>query len=206
MPAIPMSALRRALAEMAAGAGRGVSDAWGGGHIGRGYAGGTLLGSVGGGVAGGVADAPDGQTYVGPGVIGGMLGGMALGAAGGGVVKLARMAQRGVGEGAHGFRYGLRQALAERMASRGIGLADDAARFEEGFAGRRDVPLIEEMREAGARPFSRAPSAYDEMAELAAANKILRRLQNERRNATDPEEIADLDEQIAELTRLLGGQ
>lgn len=142
MAGIPMSALRRALAEMAEGAGAGVSQAYRGEHI----MGGTALGAFGGGAAGGVADemTPGEETAYGP---AGVFTGAALGALGGGGAKGLRMIYRGIEEGARGGQRGLREALAEAAAERGIGRAaareashvDDAARFamaNEGQGGR----------------------------------------------------------------------
>lgn len=206
--AIPMSALRRALAEMTSEAGYGLRNAYRGDHV----MGGMTLGALGGGVSGGVADemTPGENTAYWP---AGLVAGAALGATGGGGAKLAHMVVNAAREGGAGFSRGLREALAEQAASRGVGRravreaadAGDAAAFDAA-SGRRDVPLVEEMRAAGQRPFARMPDAMDEMQELQAASRILRRLKQDRRIATDPEDIADLDQQIAELTRLLGGQ
>jgi len=205
--AIPLSALRRALAEMASEAGYGLRGAYRGDHV----MGGMTIGGFGGGLTGGVADemTPGEETAYGP---AGFVTGAALGAAGGGGAKLAHMVINAAREGGRGFSGGLREALAEQAASRGMGRravreaadAEDAAAFGAASA-RRETPLVEEMRAAGDRTFSRMPDAMDEMQELQAASRILRRLKQERRVATDPEDVADLDQQISELTRLLGG-
>ena len=182
-----MAALRRALSEMA-GAG-GVP------HIERGMLTGMLPGAALGGVGGAAMDMANddgdpetGGAGMGMGLIGGALGGMALGAGAGGLAKLAHMG----GAGAGGFSRGLREALAARAAERGMGRAvsrvagdvDDAAQFHSALPGNRQ----------GLRnlPPDRLESA-------------LRRLQQERQYATHPDEIADLDAQIEELTRMLGG-
>lgn len=209
MAGIPMSALRRALALIAEGADRSVFRANGVPHIDRGIAYGGLPGAVVGGIEGARLDTDDSYPNgAGAGMVLGAFGGAMLGGGVGGLAKLAHMGAAGAGGG---FR-GLRQALAERAAEQGMGRravrevadAEDAATFGATSA-RQDVPLVEDMRAAGARPFARAPDAMDEMQELTAANRILRRLKQERRAVTDPDEAADLDEQIAELTRLLGG-
>jgi hypothetical protein len=197
---------------MAEGAGAGVQRAYGGSHIDSGIAMGGLPGAIAGGAAGAQYD--DGNPLTnetGAGVIGGALGGAMLGGGAGGMAKLVRMGMRGAGGGMSGFSGGLREALAEAASERGIGRAaareashvDDAARFAEASRGR-DVPLIEDMMEAGRRPFARAPGAMDQMQELEAARRILQRTKIERSQTTDPEEIAYLDEEIAELSRLLG--
>lgn len=146
--AIPMSALRRALAEMAEGAGAGVQRAYGGSHIDSGIAMGGLPGAIAGGAAGAQYD--DGNPLTnetGAGVIGGALGGAMLGGGAGGMAKLVRMGMRGAGGGMSGFSGGLREALAEAASERGIGRAaareashvDDAARFAEASEGRRGM-------------------------------------------------------------------
>lgn len=138
MAGIPLSALRRALAEMAEGAGHGVNQAYRGDHI----MGGMSMGALGGGTAGGIADemTPGEETAYGP---AGVFTGAALGAAGGGGAKALRMLYRGAEEGMRGGQRGLRQALADAAAERGIGRAasremshvDDAARFAEASRG-----------------------------------------------------------------------
>jgi len=162
--AIPMSALRRALAEMAEGAGAGVQRAYGGSHIDSGIAMGGLPGAIAGGAAGAQYD--DGNPLTnetGAGVIGGALGGAMLGGGAGGMAKLVRMGMRGAGGGMNGFSGGLREALAEAAAERGIGRAasreashmDDAERFAEASRG----PM-------GADPFEGA--AFNDIDELTA--------------------------------------
>lgn len=138
MPSIPMSALRRALAEMAQGAGQGARAAYGGMHIDRGITYGGAPGMIAGGALGAQLD-DDGRMAtngVGAGMALGAGAGMLLGGGAGGVAKLASMAARGVGGGASGLSRGLRSALSERMAAREASTLDDAARFDEGFAGR----------------------------------------------------------------------
>lgn len=136
--AIPLSALRRALAEMAEGAGSGVRQAYRGDHI----MGGMSVGALGGGAAGGVADemTPGEETAYGP---AGVFTGAALGALGGGGAKTLRMLYRGAEEGMRGGQRGLREALADAAAERGIGRTaareashmDDATRFAEASRG-----------------------------------------------------------------------
>lgn len=210
---IPMAALRRALREMA-GAG-GVP------HIERGMLTGMLPGAALGGIGGAAMDMANddgdpetGGAGMGMGLIGGALGGMALGAGAGGLAKLAHMS----GAGAGGFSRGLREALAARAAERGWGRAvsrvaddvDDAARFHgaaDEFGGGVDVPLVQNMRANPGQhaPYLRGDNPTGQMDELNAANRILRRLQQQRGMATHPDEIADIDEQIEELARMLGG-
>lgn len=145
--AIPLSALRRALAEMAEGASFGARQAYGGPHIDQGMALGGIPGAIGGGAIGASVDNDDTYRTNGPGA-GMVLGagaGMLLGGGAGGMAKLAQMAVRGVGGGGEGFTRGLREALAEQAASRGMGRravreaadAEDGARF---FSGFRTVP------------------------------------------------------------------
>jgi len=206
MAGIPLSALRRALAEISETSARRpmrelIPEALGS----------TVKTSIGTGAYGAGAGALMSMPEEGEDLYGysdRLLGNIGRGAAIG--------AGLGVGAagvaGARGLRWGLREALAEQAASRGMGRralreaadAGDAEAFSAASA-RRDVPLVEDMRAAGQRPVSRMPSAMDEMQELQAASRVLRRLKQERREATDPADIADLDEQISELSRLLGG-
>lgn len=194
--AIPLSALRRALAEFSRDGTRGAQ-----------------LGFALGAGPDAIMDLTDGDGEYNPGrTIDRGIQGALLGAGGGAGLGMAiRGGVNLAGFGTDGMRS-LREVLAEQAAARGSGRravreaadVEDAATFSAASA-RRDVPLVEEMRSAGERPFARMPDAMDEMQELQAASRILRRLKQERRVATDPEDVADLDQQIAELTRLLGG-
>lgn len=174
--AIPMSALRRALAEMAEGAGAGVQRAYGGSHIDSGIAMGGLPGAIAGGAAGAQYD--DGNPLTnetGAGVIGGALGGAMLGGGAGGMAKLVRMGMRGAGGGMSGFSGGLREALAEAAAERGIGRAaareashvDDAARFGEAMAPRRTPSHMTPKADVMLRMLHDNPNITDEELGLA---------------------------------------
>lgn len=218
MARIPLAALRQALAEMIHGAGSEAGNAFHGSHIDRGIVAGAAPGLVGGALTGANLRQDNGDTAAAPLGIVGMLGGAALGGGGGMAVKLARMAERGVGGGARGFGRGLREALAERMAPAMGGAdlpptgalassmgADDASRFAAGVQGR-DVPLVQDMQDNPDMhaPYSRGDNPTDQMNELGAARRILARLKGERRTTTDSSEAKDLDEQISALNRMLG--
>lgn len=177
---IPMDALRRALSDMAGA----VEYTAHGPHVLRGMYSGAPIGAV----VGGVAGSQDEDIGAAQGAFTGAVGGMALGAGAGGLAKLAHMG----GAGAGGFSRGLREALAARAAERGMGRAvsrvagdmDDAAQFHSSLPGNRQA-----LRNL---PQDRVESA-------------IQRLQAQRQYATHPDEIADLDAQIEELTRMLGG-
>lgn len=138
MAGIPLSALRRALAEMSEGAGMGVRQAYGGRQIDTGIAYGGLPGAIGGGALGAQVDDDNPMTnHTGAGMVLGAVGGSMLGGGAGGLAKLISMGARGAGGGAAGLSRGLREALAEAAAERGVGRAalrdsehaDDAMRF-----------------------------------------------------------------------------
>lgn len=177
--AIPMSALRRALAEMTSEAGYGLRNAYRGDHV----MGGMTLGGFTGGVTGGVADemTPGEETSYGP---AGFMAGAALGAAGGGGAKLAHMVVNAARGGERGFSRGLREALAEQAASRGMGRraareaadGEDAMRFFDA-SDPRSAQFLERMR-----------ARHDELASQVSLPPRLRQELNELRSLLEPAE------------------
>ena len=149
MAGIPMSALRRALSEMAAQGG--LVNEMGAGLTRSGAAIGAPIGAI-----AQYANDPS-EDNLAPGLLGGAL----MGAAGGRGLRTLMAA----GAGAQGFTGGLRQALAEAASERGIGRAasreashvDDAARFhgagmeDDAFPDFGSLPSMREQESMAAR-------------------------------------------------------
>lgn len=90
--------------------------------------------------------------------------------------------------------------LLKALGRGGMEALESGAMFGQRQAPRADVPLLQQMRQGAMG----GPNPMAEMGELAGASRVMQRLQQERRMATDPAEIADIDAQIAELRQLLG--